>query len=72
MGEMRNAYTIGIDGRIILEWIFGKSVGSCVLDSFDSEQGPVAGSCKYGNEISCCTRAWGGGDFLTSGVTISF
>jgi hypothetical protein len=35
---------LGVDGRIILEIILEKQVGSCGLDSSGSEQGPVTGS----------------------------
>jgi hypothetical protein len=36
-------------------------VVNCGLDSSDSRQGPVAGSCEYGNEPSGSIR---GGDFF--------
>jgi hypothetical protein len=39
----------------------GNGVVSCALDSSGSEQGPVAGSCEYGNEPSGCIK---GGEFL--------
>jgi len=36
-------------------------VGGCGLDSSGSGLGPVAGSCKYGNELSGSTK---GREFL--------
>jgi hypothetical protein len=36
---------LGIDGRLILQWILGSKVGGCGLDSSRSEQGPVAVCC---------------------------
>jgi len=39
---------IGVDGRIILEWILRNEMESCGSDSSDSGQGPVAGSCEIG------------------------
>ena len=42
----------GVDGRIILKWIFEKSVGVHELDRSGSGQGEVMGSCEYGNECS--------------------
>jgi hypothetical protein len=45
MGEMRNAYKIFVgdhsedlvvDGKVILEWILGKSVGRCGMDASGS------------------------------------
>jgi hypothetical protein len=41
---------VGVDRKIILEWILGKEGGKVWLDSSGSEQGPVAGSCEHGNE----------------------
>jgi hypothetical protein len=34
----------------MLEWILGKLVGRCGLDSSGSGWGPVAGFCEHGNE----------------------
>ena len=39
----------GIDGRIILRWIFRKWVGGAWTGS-DSGQGQVAGTCECSNE----------------------
>ena len=39
----------GVDGRIILKWIFKKLVGD-VLDRSGSRYGQVAGRCECGNE----------------------
>jgi hypothetical protein len=36
-------------------------VVGCGLDSFGSGQGPVAGSCEHGDELSCSIK---GGEFL--------
>jgi hypothetical protein len=44
---------VGVDGKIMLEWILGKYVGECGQDSTGYGQGPVAGSCGLGNEPSC-------------------
>ena len=51
----------GIDGRIILKWVFRKCDGEHGLDSSGSEQGQVAGSCKCGNEPSVSIKC---GEFL--------
>ena len=43
----------GIDGRIILRWIFRKwDGGGYGLDRAGSGQGQVAGTCECGNESS--------------------
>ena len=52
----------GVDGRIILRWIFRKWEGGHGVNLSGSGQGQVAGSCKRGTETSgakTCT------DFLT-------
>jgi hypothetical protein len=41
---------LGVDGKIISEWIFG-SVGRCGLDLSGSGQGPAAGSYEHDNEL---------------------
>jgi len=38
-------------------------VRKCGMDSYDSEKGPVAGSCEHGNEAEVSIK---GGNFLTS------
>jgi hypothetical protein len=43
---------LGIDGKIILEWILGKQGKECGLDTSDSEQRPVTSSCEHGDEPS--------------------
>jgi len=56
MGKMRNitfwtgklngrdyAEDLGVDGKVILEWILGKWVKRCGLDESSSEQIPMAG-----------------------------
>lgn len=55
MGNMRNGYYILVEGkRTGRRW--EDNIGrylrepECGLDPFGSDQGPVAGSCKYGNE----------------------
>ena len=42
----------GVDGRIILRWIFRNWDGGNGLDWSDWGQGQVAGSCDCGNEPS--------------------
>jgi len=42
----------GTDRRIILEWMLGKWVGRCGLDTSDLGQGPVAGSGEHETEPS--------------------
>jgi hypothetical protein len=67
MGEIRSAYIIlsanrkgrdhfdnlGVDERIILECILKKQGWKVWLESSDSVQEPVAGSCEHVNESSC-------------------
>jgi hypothetical protein len=52
---------LGVDGRIILEWILWKEGEGCKLDSSASGQGQVAGSCGHDNELSSSIK---GGEFL--------
>jgi len=52
---------IGIDGKMILEWILGNGVWRYGLDSCGSGQWPVTGSCERGNEPSGSIE---GGKFL--------
>ena len=49
----------GVDGRIILRWIFRKWDMGVGLDGADSGQGQVASICECGNETS------GSENFLT-------
>jgi hypothetical protein len=42
---------IGLDGRVLLEWVLKYGIG-CGLDSSGSDLGPVPGSCEHGNEAS--------------------
>jgi hypothetical protein len=46
-----HAEVLGVDGRIILKWIF-REIGyvNCGLDHSDPAYGPVTGPCEYGNE----------------------
>ena len=54
----------GVDGRIIVRWIFRKwDWGRYGMDLSGSGYGQVADSCKRGNEILCSKNA---GNFLTS------
>ena len=40
----------GVDGRIILKWIFGNGMWEHGLNRSDPRYGQVAGICEYGNE----------------------
>jgi hypothetical protein len=42
----------GVDGRIILKWIFEKLNGGYILELTGSVHGQVAGSCEYRDESS--------------------
>jgi hypothetical protein len=73
MGKMRNGYKIlvgkpegkirledlGVDGKIILEWILGKRWED-VNWMHVSEQEPGVGCCEHGNEPSGSIK---GGEF---------
>ena len=48
----------GVDGRIILRWIFRKWDVGYGLDRAGSGQGQVAGCCECGNEHSGCIKCW--------------
>jgi hypothetical protein len=48
----------GVDGRIILKWIFERGGG---VDWIDVAQGQVAGSCVYGDDPSGSIKC---GEFL--------
>jgi hypothetical protein len=74
MGRMRNAYTIlvgkpegrdhsedlGVDEKIILEWIVGKNGGKKWTGCIWLKTGPEAGCCEDGNERSSFLKC---GDF---------
>jgi hypothetical protein len=45
-----NSEELGVDGRIILERIFGNRVGRCGKHTSGSGYRPVAGSCEHGDE----------------------
>jgi len=42
----------GVDGRIILRWIFRKWNVGYGLDRSDSGEGQLAGTCEWGNEYT--------------------
>jgi hypothetical protein len=48
----------GVGGNMVSEWILGRLAWGCGLDSTVSGQGPVAGCCECGDELSgsCATE----------------
>jgi hypothetical protein len=50
---------LGVNGKIILNWISGERVGGCGLDSPGLGYGSVAGSCEYGNKPLGSIKSWG-------------
>jgi len=52
---------IDVDGKVILEFILGNTVGGCGLDASGSGLGPVAGSSEHSNELSGPVE---GGEFI--------
>ena len=74
MGERRGVYRVlvgkpernhlgdpGLDGRIILRWIFRKGIWVYGLNRVGSGLGQVAGACECGNEPSGSIKC---GEFL--------
>ena len=59
----------GVDGRIILRWIFRNGMWGYGLDRAGSGWGQVAGTCECGNEPSSSIKL---GNFLTSCKPVSF
>ena len=53
--------TPGVDGRIILKWVFMKWDGGHGLFPSCSERGQVVGTCECGNELSGSIKC---GEFL--------
>jgi hypothetical protein len=45
-----HAEDLGIDGKIILEWILERRGKMCGLNASGSRWAPVGGSCEYSNE----------------------
>jgi hypothetical protein len=41
-----------------LKWILNERVGRCELNSPDSEQIQVAGSCEHGHKIPSSIKCW--------------
>jgi len=80
MGEERGVYGVwwgnlrirdqlgdpGVDGRIILRWIFRKLDVGYGLDRAGSGQGEVAGTCDCGNEHSGSIKCGEFLDYLTT------
>ena len=56
MGKRGHLEDLGVDGRIILEWMSQKSSGRAW-----TECRQVAGFCEHGNETSGCIKC---GEFL--------
>jgi hypothetical protein len=54
---------LSIEGRIILKRILEKLVESCGVHATGSVEGPLAGCCEDGNELSGSIKV---GEFLDS------
>jgi hypothetical protein len=50
--ERDHAKDRGVDDKRGTEWVLGRSVGVCGLDSTGSRYGPLAGCCECGDEPS--------------------
>jgi hypothetical protein len=48
----------GLYRRVLLRWIFRKWFGGHGLDRSKSEQGEIAGKCKYGNKLLLSIKSW--------------
>jgi hypothetical protein len=48
----RSLEDLGVDGKIILEWMLGNKVGSYRQDASGSREGSMAGCCEHSNESS--------------------
>jgi hypothetical protein len=48
MGKREGKITEGVEGGS--KWILRTLAGGCTMEPVGSEEGPVAGSCEYGNE----------------------
>ena len=65
---------VDVDDRIILKYVF--STLECGLDSYDSEQRPVAGSCEHGNRFKVfitgreCYSCWRKHEFLNANFVV--
>jgi len=60
-GDLRERHHleyVGVDGTIILKWVFKNWNEVRGLDWPDSGQGQVAGACKCGNETSGFIKCW--------------
>jgi hypothetical protein len=50
MKGKHHLWVLGIDGRIVLQWILKSKVLKCSLYSYESEYGQLASFCVHGNE----------------------
>ena len=49
---------LGIEWKIILNWVLKKEAGRACTDSAGSRQGQVAAFCEYGGEPLSSTKYW--------------
>jgi hypothetical protein len=43
---------LGLDWRIILEWMLGEQGKKCGMNASSSREGPLVSTCEHGNEPS--------------------